>query len=450
MRAVPSLLLALACAAPDPVDDRGAVGVLPPVDEVVDADGAPVVQGLERQGDGLFLAGADEVFHAVVDDPDATLTWSADGGTLDADGDRAVWTLPDRDGTATLILEAAGAGGVTRATFTVRLAVVAPAATGQVDTSGDETGSVCDLAIDGNDVPHILYRNDFHEQIWYATFVGGQWVTELYDGPGFGVGDYIGDDAPMVQVTGNGDVEVVSTRENGTVLWARRVGNAWQREIVTLTGQPHNRLNDVAQAVALHTEGASTWVGYTDASTDNAIIAKRTAANTWTPNAYYDIALEFWGMGWDDGTLWVSMGENARYVTGYDTTTDMWGSRRSIPSGGYDIEERVPVAASGDTILLWGPARLKGSDNGGLTWDFEARVTAGKQYGRDVVFDGTGVPHILHDHENTLEYAIPRSDGLWDFQTLATGIDRSELGLALDTQGNPHACYQKNGSLWFY
>lgn len=189
------------------------------------------IRGIERLSTGdAFFPGTTEVFRAVLVDPQSTVSWSASGGELSVDDGEVAWTLPFAEG-ATLTATVTEPSGLTHAfPLDIQLMAVNPSAAGIIDNT-ESNGSRCDLAIDGSDVPHVLYRSDWHDQWRYAKFVGGAWTTELIDGPGFGVGD-AADIGGGIALDSNGVPHVALARANGEVVYGNRIGGSWTLTVI--------------------------------------------------------------------------------------------------------------------------------------------------------------------------------------------------------------------------
>ena len=82
------------------------------------------------------------------------------------------------------------------------------------------------------------------------------------------------------------------------------------------------------------------------------------------------------------------------------------------------------------------------------TWlisDYEASHT--QTY--DLAVDNSGQPRMGVNHINDLELIETDSEGYWQYSEVDEGIGGS-IGVEVDSSNNTHACYIKDGQLWFY
>jgi hypothetical protein len=426
----------------DPIPARGA------------RPGDPLTH-IERLSTGdVFHPGDTEVFRAVLDDPYATVRWEASAGELEVDGAEVRWTLPFED-RATLTATVLEDGRIVQ-TFPlqIQLMAVAPSATGRVDPSDDETGSSCDLAIDANDVPHIIYRNDWHDQWKYAKFVGGAWQIELIDGPGFGVGDAAANySEPGIALDSNNVPHVAFARETDGVAYANRIGGTWTvTEIAAIPYDGH------PVSIVVETNANNTpYIAFTDDATDRIAIAKKvnnnfqlsnlTAAPAGASNAYYR------------GGLALANAGTVRYNIGsYESFTGTWSqangftnhkvyydnpSSRSTREGIVHVNNNTYGVVSVNS-LFWTTANGTPFDQHFVTDSNDGYST------RDLAYDGVD-PRIAMSHESVLELIEPDARGYWTYTVADSSFDTgAALAAALDTSGNLHVCYQKQGAIWFY
>ena len=59
--------------------------------------------------------------------------------------------------------------------------IISPTVTITTVVPGASPGKYHAIAIDSNNQPHISYHNSVLNTLWYATYTGGQWVTEVVD-----------------------------------------------------------------------------------------------------------------------------------------------------------------------------------------------------------------------------------------------------------------------------
>ena len=65
-----------------------------------------------------------------------------------------------------------------------------------------------------------------------------------------------------------------------------------------------------------------------------------------------------------------------------------------------------------------------------------------------MTFDA-GVPHIALRHGANLELITPDANGYWTYTVIDT-MDSAMPDIAVDADGDPHICYQKNDTIHFY
>ena len=154
------------------------------------------------------------------------------------------WTLPRRDEAALTAQVTTTDGALLEATFSFGLSwsyddaalefAVNPAATGQIDPSPDAM-SECHLEIASSDVPHAVWRNDTHAQLWYGYFDGSTWQIELVDGPGFDTGGQIAASTVdmVIDTAGNPHIVYGYSDVPGDVRYATKSGGVWTREVAS-------------------------------------------------------------------------------------------------------------------------------------------------------------------------------------------------------------------------
>lgn len=445
----PSLLAAavMSCAAPGAGPGTPAEQVLLP--HLGEEAALAPIEGVERlEADGPFFAGASERFRALLTD-DVDVRWSATAGALHSDGAEVVWDLPDAAGRQILsaVVDAAD-GTSTQYDFPIMLLSVAPGASGPVDTGPDATGSQCDLAIDGSDVPHILYRNDAHDQWWYATFVGGAWSLELVDGPGFGVGGIAAStyNQPTILVDANGDIQAAFQREDDEVVHATRAGGSWTVETLPNEGES-------SRAVAFTTGVGGIPVIVTDGPWEQPRVHYRPNA-TWLTSDYTNApnTFEYSNRGAiasrGPNQFWIPLGEDELYAVewsvngGFGALVDVSPNECCNHFDRATIHTRPTgeVGILGRDGLYWSTDFGSTYDRNGVLEEFVER--------RSFELDGT-TPKLAIRHGSTLEFVEPDARDYWDYTVMVTGTDAGAIGTALDTSGTLHACFQKDGQIWF-
>ena len=409
---------------------------------------APVqgVAGIERlQPQGAFLPGAVEVFELKTDDPSAVIAWSASGGELSADGRFVQWTLPAEQVarlTATVTL---ADGTSVHQDLDIELAVLNPAAVGPVDASGEATGSFCDLVIDGNDVPHVIYRNDWHDQWRYAKFVGGVWTNELIDGPGFLGGGASGYGQATMSIDAAGTVHVALIRGRGDVVYATRTNNVWTVTVLVDDA-------DENSTAALAFDGANPHILYTDFNGQMTLLRK--SAGTW--NFWKQVAAPSCCYAYPAGLVPAPNSQmRVAYINGYDLLYVNWSANNGFTNNrvldyATDDHTYADMYLSGSSVGVMGEDGLYWSTDNGATFNLWESLEYGhSDYNKSFVFDGTN-PKLAQNHDGTLEFVSVDARGYWSYSAVDTGISAySSVQADLDAANNLHACYQKNGVIHF-
>jgi hypothetical protein len=409
---------------------------------------APVagVDGMIRlTPSGAFFPGATEGFELLTSAPDAAISWSASGGSLAAEGRRVRWTLP-ADQVARLTGTVTLPDGTTVAQdLDVELAVLNPAAVGPVDASGEATGSRCDLVIDANDVPHVLYRNDWHDQWIYAKFVGGVWVSEMVDGPGFLGGGAAGVGQATMAIESNGTVHVALIRDRGDVVYASRTNNQWTVLIVQ-----DDAINTSTAAIAI--DGGNPYILYTDINGDLTLVRRAGGLWNWSKLVVPPLCCTAFAAG-------IAPGPNGQmrvaYINGYTLLYANWTAANGFINTreiGYAIDRHTfsDVYVSGATVGVMGTSGLSWSTDTGATFNLWESLGAGHaDYDKSFVFDGAA-PRLAQNHSGTLEFVNVDARGYWSYSAVDTGIEPySSVQADLDASNNMHACYQKGGVIHF-
>jgi hypothetical protein len=456
MPRVLALALLAACTSPE-----SAVGTPVPLHPPQSADGEPVaaaspVLGLERlDGDGPFLADTIERFAVLLESDDVFAEVTTDAGTAELRDGEIVWHLPDLEGVAHLTLTVDDGHHTWTHDLDLQLIAVAAGAAGRIDPSDEGQGPHCDLAIGASDVPHVVYRDSWHEQLWYARFTGGQWVLELVDGPGFGVGTAVGVGRPSIALTASGEVRVAYYGRNpdGTdqVRYAARsAAGAWTTEVAQATdvrgSYPLQLSLDPANA-------DRPTIFYTH----RPINQERTAAVTrlgsaWTTSVYTagtNNYAPFRGAVRTGAAQWLVLHDDDDLDVIPYAIAGGWGAPFPMPGATEDNAYTfVPTVSAGGAVGVY--------TTQGLHWASSTSAPFGFSYVADtpnaslgLAWDGAQ-PRLGILHGTNLELVRPDARGLWTFAVADTGVTNGQYGFALDSSGNAHACYIKNGAYTFY
>jgi hypothetical protein len=437
-----------------------------------------------------------------------TYTWSATGGTVEAEGERAVWRTPPEAGVYALtvkVSDAAGASAETRVNVAVSstisgdvIALQGNGAPTTVESGRDQVGTYCSIDVDTNRRPHITYYNSTHDQIRYAHWDGAQWVLRIVDGPGFNTGRVAGP-ASYVKVGADGHPRVAYVAGGG-IYFAQWNGTTWQR---TSTAIAQGFLTSLALNPALGQEPAVTYMPSSSSSSSSyssLVFAQRTSG-TWSAETLlsgltdtdctYSRTLSPGNVVFSpDGTAhmaaWNECIRNyiyngSTYVYPYrgglvyferNPSTKAWANiylagtgstlERSSSSGGggFGAPRMVRTANGGFALATTGSAvdtttntfksysgllyRAPGTTN----WQLSFVDSDFSRY--DVGFTPDNKP-LLTTSDGGLELISTDSQGFWTY-TYVGAVDSGShpLSLAVDSAGQPHICYSLYGSLRYF
>jgi hypothetical protein len=311
-----------------------------------------------------------------------------------------------------------------------------------VDTGDDATGDACDLEIDSSDTAHVIYRNDTHPSLWYATYTGTSWQTELVDGMGWDTGGEVTKNMALtLDVTGAPHIVYIMTIGNDMeVRYATRPGSVWVIETIYASTNLYQHVDieigATGEPVVLYTR----WVsgsGYIPT------IATRVGAGNWTispgPSSRYAAGgLELDGSGVMHVTI---TGSSTVYVTTW--TSSGWGTLELVTTL-INSSERVALALDGsDRDVLLHELGLEHDQ--GSVWSRSEIESWTMEY-LDLAF--ATVPHVALVHNGHLELITPDSRSYWVYANV--GSADGPVAVAVDTDGNTHACYQYNNRVMFY
>lgn len=422
-------------------------------------------------GEGPYVEGTQERFKVTASGEDfKTVRWSTNAGVLVANGERVEWTLPSK-GTASLSVSVETVSGKTGEgsfDFNVLAGVTAAGPGTVVDSRPDVTGSFCKLAFDKAGKGHVLYLNDTHRSLWYASWDGTVWKTEQIDGPGLNNdGSYVSSTAMLAldEVTGTPHVAYVRMAAassnpsalNFRVAYATRSNGRWVRELV----DPVSFGQNVKVSIALNpAQGLQPSIAYSDSNTP-VQVSTRTAANTWAgavmrPGILMgDIAFDSAGILYvpfatnslNDISVAIKPGTEPDKVRLTSTNLDghkwlatTWGESQHLlllASGG--------APADGTTFAFYDLAVASPFTSSTVRYsqvDYKNHASA--------VAYGAGKVFIAQRHDTTLELLTPDASGFWTYTQLGSAQSASRPSVAFrPTDGTPHVCYQLDGKLNF-
>ena len=388
-------------------------------------------------------------------------------GSYDNDGSITSWSIDFGDGSPAVasatadhsytaegswsitlsVTDDEGASDTATATLVTSIPVPVPEV---VHDDGDHLGSRCALALDGADLPHVVYRDDTHSQLHYASYDGASWTHSLVDGPGFDVGSAITSHFDLA-VTPSGVPHIAYEHADSSVWYATPGGLSWTREQVTDL-YTENAGRDITIALD-PTRGHSplvlwTHVGYDYYSDDQPVVAWIDGPGTWQESRFAaagdgDYALG--GLAVDGaGVAWITYDL-------YDVKIAHW-----TPTGGF-IDQGVAYAST------W-----SSSDHVPLVFDSAGEPILMGEEGLEHHTGGIWV-HSTYDAVDADYYqlATNASDHLWvgtrrfgelqleeptpyfDFQYQGP-MDATPFDLAVDSTGKPWACFFRDGNLLVY
>ncbi|AGC45617.1 hypothetical protein MYSTI_04319 [Myxococcus stipitatus DSM 14675] len=433
-----------------------------------------VVLLVEREGgEGPYVEGSKERFKVTASgEAFKTVRWSSNAGAIEANAERVEWTLPSK-GTASLSVSVETVSGKTgEGSFdfnVVGSAVVAPGTV--VDPRPDVTGSFCKLAFDRAGKGHVIYLNDTHRSLWYASWDGTVWTTEQIDGPGMNnSGSYVSS-ATMALDEATGTPHVAYIRMAGApsspaipyfrVAYATRANGAWLRELADPSGYGQNLKVSIALNPA---QALQPSIAFSDSHSGIATgvqVTTRTGVGTWTAALMRGATLMGDVTFDSSGTLYVPFANSstndifvgvkpgadtdnirltATYSDGHKWLSTAWGENRHLlllGGGGssldgaqfafYDLAVASPYLSS--TVRY-------------SQVDYKNHASA--------VAYGAGKVFIVQRHETTLELLTPDANSFWTYTQLGSAAALSRPSVAVrPTDGTPHVCYQLDGKLNF-
>ncbi|WP_224367560.1 hypothetical protein [Hyalangium versicolor] len=409
-------------------------------------------------GSGPYVESTTERFRLVASgEPFKSVRWSANAGTLVPDADQVTWTLPGA-GTASLSVTVETESGKTaEGSFSFNVAPVIAAST-QIDPGLDKTGAACKLVFDKAGTGHVIYTNDSHGSLMYASWDGTTWKTEQIESLGGGNGATVSSViTPSLAVdpdTGTPHVAYAGAIDGSTtyrIRYATRVNGAWVREEV----DPANHTTAARLSIGLNpAQGQQPVIVFSD-SAAGLQRATRTAANTWSvgnfPSANAPLTSNI--IFNQTGTLYITIGNGG--LLAFNGTT--------VETYGLSLDPTYAKWIS----LAWGPSQhILAATNGnadaassgflditvGTPLSSSVFKTAEVDYEHDSsdLAYGAGKPYVALRHGTTLELLTTDARRFWTYTQLGTVQDGSRVSVAVrPTDGTPHVCYQRDSKVTF-
>ncbi len=388
-------------------------------------------------------------------DPDGSIVdYEFDFGDSDStDGtDDTVEHTYTAEGTFTVTLTVTDDEGETgEATLDVEVIIPEPVPEVVWDTA-ETFGSRCQLVIDSNDNPHVVFRNTTHPSLWYAVFDGTDWNVDFVDGPGFDIGGEVTGDISLA-VDSGGDPHIAYRYTNTTeVRYATTSGSSWTRELVNATwdsstsgngsvGIALDPLNGERPTIAF--SYYDNYWGYVSPT-----VAYRTGSSSWTEEQYTINSSGNYATGGiqftASGVAWMTYDYNDGRVINWSSSAGFFDSQTFTDA--FDWSSYMPlVLDSGNQpiVLTDEGTHHRQSTGDWIRSDVEPSDYSYYDIGINPAGDfylglqeGGDITLIHGDPYWTYEYQGPM-DGAWP------GID-------VDSDGKVWACFFRDGNLMVY
>ncbi|MCY1044934.1 hypothetical protein OV208_26695 [Corallococcus sp. bb12-1] len=423
---------------------------------------------IEREGGaGPYVGGTPERFRIVASgEAFKSVRWSTTAGVIESDAEHVTWTLPSA-GTASLSVSVETESGKTAEGAFHFSVVASPLATSTViDPGPDVTGSICELAFDDAGKGHVVYTNDTHNTLWYASWNGTTWTTEQIDGPGFNTGGMFISKPALALDAATGTPHVAYLKSTGPVSvatfrvgYAARVNGAWTREAVDVA--PTTRLG-----IALNpAQGQQPSIVAASSTSGTLRVITRAATNTWvatpltTLTASYltgDPVFDATG-GLYVMTNQVATSTPANYLrvirgsvvdsfkvrdtgTGFSSSWSslVWGQGQHLLVQANSITEGDRAAM--DDITVGTPVSASTVSSSPVDYRYQTS---------DLAYGG-GKPVSVLRNGTAMELTTPDAQGFWTYTQLGTVDEATRPSVAIrPTDGTPHVCYQQDGKVSF-
>ncbi|RKH47436.1 hypothetical protein [Corallococcus sicarius] len=434
--------------------------------EVITSPGSgDVVLLLEREvGAGLYLASTAERFKLVASgELLKAVRWSANAGSLQPDAEQVTWTLPPAGIASLSVSVETESGKKAEGSFNFNVIASPLVAHTVIDTGPSVTGGTCEFAFDNAGNGHVVYTNDTHNTLWYASWDGTTWKTEQIDGPGFNTGSAFVTTAVLAVDAATGTPHVAYLKGTGTlpsgyetVGYGVRVNGVWVRESLNTAGT--TRLG-----IALNpAQGQQPVIVYASNQAGSIRVATRTAVNSWSTvlrplataslnnsDPLFDATgalhlVTTQNDGLTSNYLQVIRGsaigsfELANTSTYAQSRSVAWGADRHILSLSVAINDGQKSAL--DDITLGTPLSASTVRSSPVDYKYKAA---------DLAYGG-GKPAVVTRTSTTLQLMTPDAQGLWTYTQLGSVDDNTRPSVAIrPTDGTPHVCYQRGSRVSF-
>ncbi|MCP3065579.1 hypothetical protein LXT21_43120 [Myxococcus sp. K38C18041901] len=461
-----SLCLSIACGEP-----KSTEVLRPPPPPPGEDIGTDLVILVERQveRDGPYVAGATEHFKVVASNETLkSVQWSTSAGSIAPSFERVAWTLPTTAGSASLSVSVeTESGRKTQGSFTFNVVAAPVAAETDIDPTPDETGRFCELAFDNSGKAHLLYSNDTHRTLWYATLDGTTWTREQVDGPGPGAETNFTWNAAMALNPVTGVPHIAYFKGLGSAdgaasvrpWYATRVNGAWTTENVETLARTVSSTVSIALNPAKDQQ-PTLVIG--DNQTTTLPVSVRTGPNAWnnTKLSFASGAKTLKGdIRFDAaGTLYIP------FVFSLGTALQLGALREGQPFEYLQIETFTsattwfPTAMGpGNHLLLIKSGSADASPGGYTDVTLGTPLSTSASARSQLVYenDATDIAYangifIANRHETRLELITSNARNLWDYTQWGSVQAGPRPSIAVrPTDGTPHVCYQRGGKVSF-
>ena len=117
----------------------------------------------------------------------------------------------------------------------------------------------------------------------------------------------------------------------------------------------------------------------------------------------------------------------------------LWGNGSGLPPG------PVVLDASEQPIMMHSVGLEHRVSSSWIHSDFENSGVS--PY--DIALTASASPRLALRHGSHLEFIEPNAEGYWIY-TEIDDMDSATVSVGVDTSDDTHACYVKDGALWFY